>query len=143
MNLEAQSAPVSPVPQLDISHHGRTASGARLPAHCVCVTASGALLRAESGRSRLADTASSEASVRSQSEEARRLRRVPHAEDRGSSQRCLERGETALLRSARAERCAWAAAESRQQGGQGGEVQHEVAVVIGEAKEAADLHELG
>ena len=37
-----------------------------------------------------------------------------------------------------AERGAWAA-ESRQRGGQGGKAQHELAVVIGQANEAADL----
>mmetsp|Transcript_41212 Transcript_41212/g.86035 ORF Transcript_41212/g.86035 Transcript_41212/m.86035 type:complete len:359 (+) Transcript_41212:543-1619(+) len=76
--------------------------------------------------------------LRGVSEEARRPRRVPHAKNRGSGQRSLESGEALLLRCAPAERGAWTA-ESRQRGCQGGKAQHELAVVIGQANEAADL----
>ncbi len=78
----------------------------------------------------MAETASSEASVR-------RAGRDPHAKDRGRRERGLQRDQALLLLRARApaER-GQGAAQRRERGREGGEMEDELP---GEAHEAADI----
>ncbi len=69
-----------------------------------------------------------------------RPRRVPHLQDGGRDQRRLERVEACLLSRTPAERGAWAAdSEGGERGCQGREAQDKLALVVGQAHEAADI----
>ena len=71
-------------------------------------------------------------------EQVRRACRVPHAQHRGGRERCLQRVEALLLGVAPCEACS-GAAQGSQRGGIGGEVPHELTIVISEAHEAAHV----